>query len=360
MDPCTNFVQVQDYDSSKVELTSFFNELKRDLAKLLKGQLYLTATDDCVNVSPADLVTMLQSKNVTGVQKCARDILVESILTVSKKSGICSIITCCAALSFIEDQFHKKQFGISSPEIIEDLEGLSSMSRHVSLSHIKNTIGTYIHDPLVSSMVIQAYCMAGHSGQIFVDKEYASSSCVELTSGYTFPYGLVPEFIAATKTLLWKNTAVKCLIIDGTIEKVSEIHHVLQYFFEEKWAGLIIARGFGEEVLGTLISNYNRGTLNVVPVLVPYDLEGVNALVDIAVTCNTDVVSSLKGELISSIETQEIPSVQKITLSNKLIVSGLVSNVRPMIRARAVSFNLCSSGNDFGSRLSLSKNTFAA
>ena len=66
------------------------------------------------------------------------------------------------------------------------------------------------------------------------------------------------------------------------------------------------------------------------PIAVPYDLEGVNALVDIAVTCNTDVISSIKGELISSIDPVDIATVEKVTLSNKLIISNPVAehNVR--------------------------------
>ena len=46
------------------------------------------------------------------------------------------------------------------------------------------------------------------------------------------------------------------------------------------------------------------------------DEKSINILVDLAVICNSDVVSSLKGELISSIDIENIPVVSKI-LCNK-------------------------------------------
>jgi hypothetical protein len=52
--------------------------------------------------------------------------------------------------------------------------------------------------------------------------------------------------------------------------------------------------------------------LDVVPVLVPFDLQGMNMLKDIAVVCGSDVVSSLKGELISNIKFDEIQTVEYV------------------------------------------------
>ena len=321
-DSATDFVYVQKQELAYAKIKSFINSLEEDLAKLLGGRLSMTTVDEYITVSPADLLNVIQVKEASGVELCIKNMILEVINRLNKKSGISSYIACITALYTIQKQLYLKQLG-SESQLTEDvLQKLSNASRHVTHDDIRKTIGIYLKDNMVSSMVIQAYNMAGHSGQIFVDKEYAASSCVELTNGYTFPYGVLPEFATSTKTALWKDTSVKCLIIDGKIESVSEIHHVLQYFFEEKWAGIIICRGFGEEVIGTLIANYNRNTLNVVPVIVPYDLEGVNALVDIATVCNTDVISSLKGELISSIDISEISTVEKVTLSNKMIITN--------------------------------------
>ena len=332
VDTAISFVSVKKQKDVLVQVNSFINEIERDLTKSLVGNMYIACRGDLITMAASDFRHILQSKDVKGVELCIRNILLESIVSLERKFGIAGLIAGLTCIRFIENQTYKHHLGLSMvrPDIGGSLNMLSRMSRCTSLNTIGETMGIYLSDPLVTPMIMQATQLAGHSGQIFVDKEFASATCIELLNGYTFPYGACPEFIVSTKIKTWKETGVKCLIIDGVIEKVSEIHHVLQYFFEERWPGVIIARGFGEEVLGTLVSNYNRQTLNIVPVSVPYDLEGVNALVDIAVTCNTDVVSSIKGELISSIDPTEIATVEKITLSSKLIISNPIAecNVR--------------------------------
>ena len=318
----TNFTHVKKYAKSSTSVISFVDKLEKDLIKLIEGSLSITTDNEYIDLSSSDMLHLLKIKDVSGIEKCIRDIFLESTLKLNKKSGISGLISALVAVKLIKAGSKRISHGLAKMSIIDDLTVLSSMSRHVKFKDISKTINTYLHDPRMSSMITQAYSLAGHSGQIFVDKEYSSASCVELLSGYTFPYGMVPEFAMATKSKIWKDTNVKCVIIDGKIESVSEIHHILQYFFEDKWPGMIVCRGYGEEVLGTLIKNYNRGTLNVIPIIVPYDLEGVNALVDIATTCNSDVVSSLKGELISSIDTSEIATVERLTVSNKMIISN--------------------------------------
>ena len=320
----TNFISVQKEKDALIKVRSFTKAFKNELTKLLKNQLSIAGPDMFIDVGASELTTVLQSKKVDGIELCLRNIFLECTNKLNKKSNISSIIACIEALNIIDSELQQRYVGYvnKNNNLNETLSMLSNASRHVHMDNISETLGVYLNDNKMSSMVMQAYNMAGHGGQIFVDKEYAPTTSVELTNGYTFQFGLNQEFAVATKTKLWKESNVKCIVIDGIIERVSEIHHLLQYFFEEKWAGIIVCRGMKEEVLGTLIANYNRNTLNVLPVIVPYDLEGMNALVDIAKVCGTDVVSSLKGELISTIDISEIVTVEKVMLSNKLIIDN--------------------------------------
>ena len=112
-------------------------------------------------------------------------------------------------------------------------------------------------------------------------------------------------------------------MIDGIIETVGEIHKILQYLNENKRPAVFFTRGFSEEVIATLGVNAQRQTLDVVPVVVPYTPVHVNTLNDIAITCGCDVVSSLKGELISSIDIAEYTPVDmiKINSQNSIIIN---------------------------------------
>jgi hypothetical protein len=53
---------------------------------------------------------------------------------------------------------------------------------------------------------------------------------------------------------------------------------------------------------------------------VRFDLDGMNTLVDLAMIAGCDVVSSLKGELISSVNFADLPRVDRITAHKSRIV----------------------------------------
>jgi hypothetical protein len=75
-----------------------------------------------------------------------------------------------------------------------------------------------------------------------------------------------------------------------------------------------------EDVLHTIKVNNDRKTLVLYPYFVPYDIDNVNTLVDIAVTSNTDVVSTTKGDLISTIGLQSLGKVSTSILSSDNVI----------------------------------------
>jgi len=77
---------------------------------------------------------------------------------------------------------------------------------------------------------------------------------------------------------------------------------------------VIFSRGFSDDVQNTLGSNYSHGHLRVVPVNIPYDTVGVNLINDISVICGADIVSSLKGDLISSRRWSDLCVVESVSI----------------------------------------------
>jgi hypothetical protein len=104
--------------------------------------------------------------------------------------------------------------------------------------------------------------------------------------------------------------------IDGFIESVSEIHRVLEDAASYKDTIILFVRGLSNEVLHTLKINYDRGSLQVIPVLVKYDLLGANMLNDVAVINFSDVISSNKGQLISNIDITNFPRVESVDVTS--------------------------------------------
>lgn len=190
-----------------------------------------------------------------------------------------------------------------------------SISKHTTESHadIKRMLLGMGLSNINASLVMQAYFLAGKHSKMAIKKATGSVPTVELLNGYNFK-------ISSTSHVKLNNAKIIC--IDGYIENVAEIHHLLEHFASTKENAVFFLRGLTDDVLHTLKVNVNRGTLNVHAVIVPFDLDNSNTLVDIATIAGGDVVSHLKGNLISSIDPLTLQKVDSVSLSS----TGLIIN----------------------------------
>ena len=157
--------------------------------------------------------------------------------------------------------------------------------------------------------------MSGPMTSIHVEKSQKSHSVIEKVSGYQFNVGVDSHFLMGKK--VWHKKDVRVISIDGMIESVSEIHHMLERASENREPYVIFARECKPDVLQTIFVNMGRGTLDVIPIAVGLTEETANILNDIAAACNTDIVSSYKGDLISTAVSEELPVVSSIHVSEK-------------------------------------------
>jgi len=172
------------------------------------------------------------------------------------------------------------------------------------------------YDNVVSSIVNDAINLAGYGGKIIIEKSTSNVSSVELCRGYTFE-------VTSPLNITVRLEKPRLCVIDGYIESVSEIHHILEFASEKKDTLVIFARGFSNDVLHTLKINYDRGTLKVIPVIVNFDLEGINSVNDISVVSGANLVSSNKGDLISAINYDNIPFVDNVLVyPNKIVIQN--------------------------------------
>ena len=163
----------------------------------------------------------------------------------------------------------------------------------------------------VSSLVLDCLKLSGLEGKIILSKETCEDEClIEASSGCFFSK-LVPAF----KIDHQKYFDTKVVCVDGYVESVSEINRFLEDVAKEKEPVFLFVRGMSDDVLHTLKVNYDRKSLVVIPVITKFDLESINLLNDIAIASGSDVVSSLKGQLISCIEVKSAPRVSSIDVS---------------------------------------------
>lgn len=176
----------------------------------------------------------------------------------------------------------------------------------------------------IKSLILQSLNLAGFGGHIVIERSNSMSNSIELISGYTF--NLEPSFKIENNVKIEKPY-VAC--IDGFVESVSEIHQLLSGAHETQSSVLLFVRGLTDDVLNTLKVNYTRKTLKVIPIVVKFDLEGVNQLVDVATVCNTDITSTVKGDLITSITLEKLKQIDVCRFtSNKLIIQNSSSKHR--------------------------------
>lgn len=198
---------------------------------------------------------------------------------------------------------------------------------------------SFLDDQLAKAMLHEALILAGFAGRILVEKSSNDVASVELVRGYTFDQK--PAFPVSIKFL---NARVIC--IDGFIESVSELHHLLEEAAETKTELVLFVRGLADDVRHTLKVNYDRGTLKVIPVIVKFDLEGINSLNDISIATGADLISSNRGDLISSIRLtsstlvdEVIIDFNRIVIFNRKTSNAVATHVQDLRRRRTNVIN---------------------
>jgi len=117
------------------------------------------------------------------------------------------------------------------------------------------------------------------------------------------------------------------VIINGMIESVGEVHHLLQKSNETKEPYVIFCFGMSNEVKTTIMKNNQMGRIKVYPVcLNSSDENSLNILNDIAAIHGGSVLSSDLGITISQEVRKDLPFGKKITfLKNNIEIVSCIS-----------------------------------
>jgi hypothetical protein len=119
----------------------------------------------------------------------------------------------------------------------------------------------------------------------------------------------------------------KFIVIDGMIETVGEIHHLMFNANKSKLPYVIFCHGVSDDVKYNILKNNSEGRTQILPVNIDFNENTINILNDLAVLHNSSVVSSQLGQTISQ-EVRKDLSVGKeiIFYKNRLVIKGLLSD----------------------------------
>lgn len=219
-------------------------------------------------------------------------------------------------LNLVLENSYKAE-SISAGGFLNTLKNLSlEKSDQISSFHpTKEEIYTIINNHLdnhKSEILMNALELAGFAGKISIEKSKNENFSLELIDSYNFYAEALGEKSA-------KLIRPKVIIIDGFVESVSEINVLLESLIDSGNQLILITRGFHPEVINTVNVNNNRKVISAYLFQVPFDIDGLNTLVDISVTCGTQPLSSNLGQIISNVSIKDAVTVDEISFSNNKI-----------------------------------------
>lgn len=166
----------------------------------------------------------------------------------------------------------------------------------------------------IADMVLEAVSLSGLEGNIIPSHSNRGEYVVELMSGYNFGVSTYPIFTEEGGR--WERKNVRVLVVDGVIERESEIHNIFTQAYKDQKPILLVARGYGEEVVATIIANKS---LDICPIRVPFEVESINLIADISIVCGSQIVTPMKGDTVNGVNYDELPLVENVLcLKDKL------------------------------------------
>jgi len=109
----------------------------------------------------------------------------------------------------------------------------------------------------------------------------------------------------------------KFIIIDGYVESIGEIHHLLDQANKTKVPHVIFCFGMSDEVSHVIKHNNSHSKFEVMPIIITFDENTINVLNDIAVLHKDNIVSSRTGETISQAVRSNLSVGREITFHKK-------------------------------------------
>lgn len=268
-------------------------------------------------------INHLVPKNST--EKILYNLILRAMYQMEVKSGSSAYFTFLYALNLLRRMAKDSEIGSSQEttlvQVLQDtwsnklrpLFEQNAIPTNEEL--IKSIIATACSDNKdLSCALTEAVFMSGLEGRIFVESGKQSNYIVELKSGYTFKAVEPFKFLLDNDTS-WFRNQVRVMVLDGMIEEVSEIDKLLNKASETKQPLLIIANGFGEEVAATCKMNNDKGNTDVQLLRFSNDVWSLNVTNDIAIVCGTTPISSLQGHVISMVEWNDLPVVDRVQMT---------------------------------------------
>lgn len=191
----------------------------------------------------------------------------------------------------------------------------------------------------------------GNDVVITIEDSHTGTTSYEVVEGLQFDKGYItPHMVTNTDKMEAVIENPYILITDQHITNIKDILPILETVSQEGRGLLIISDDIGNEIVGTLVANKMRGTLNVVCVKPPKFGENREAwLEDIAIVTGGKFISQKLGIELKTVTMQDLGSAKtvKVDKDSTTIVGGNGSSFLIEERVKALKAQIDRTATDF-------------
>ncbi len=292
-------------ETVKNKETVLFSQIKGIAAEVFQrtfaGDSHLFLKDRIVFLGPQDLFKILVELKVKDDETVAKDTLLRNLYKAEQLcpgtallllSKLAEQKTKVKNAGFLDRNYVKKIVESAQIEILQDsmMRAIETGGSNCSVSINKNARKSYVScDDCFSFPIIQI-------------KEFGDG--INFSNGYLIAY-------------------------DGVIESVSQIDKIINEHIEKEAPVILFARGFGYEVVSTLLHNWNIRKTKIVPVTSTVDLFSEFVMKDLS-TCLNNEDNKLKLDenfLIKNLRIEDSKLLiqdEKISKNSKELISKII------------------------------------
>jgi len=234
---------------SKVEISNNLKDnvkvIADSIVKNIKNETLIEVSNNrAILLSEEDCLRAISKMSVDNSKRILWEMISREAYKCEQASPFSSFLFLCElAEKEIEKKVSKKMTAEALSEICRDLLG--------------ENLGKAFFDAISISGPNAIIQVEETSGQTFIKM----NDCIEIAASIPGEFGEKIEL-----------RDVNFFTFDGVIEKVADINRLLEDLSQKDEAGILLARGFGYEVVSTLLYNWRTKKLKVIPASISGDL----------------------------------------------------------------------------------------
>ena len=200
-------------------------------------------------------------------------------------------------------------------EIIKSSEEISDLCAMASREDFKRLIRTVTDISDIREIVSDVIFSSSPISQIVVERSSIEKSILKNVLGNIVNVEIPQAGFSSGGR--WDRTGVNCILVDGHIENISQLHHFLDTLSENNGRAIILSRSASDEVKNTILYNFKRGTLDVILIEIDYTVENNHLLSDISKLFDSNIINIDMGDTISGNIKDKIFKIERVVLTQK-------------------------------------------